>query len=145
MALTNQDFTIEKGASFILEFELTKDDGTSLELAKLNGYNSYELKDYSFRTQFRKSKYRGITAIYTMSTTNLLQIDEEQMGRTTDGFYVIASKPGYVRFVLTPSTTASIKYGDYFYDIEVVRGTTGNYEVTKALSGRMSIQEEATK
>ena len=145
MALKSQDFTIEKGSSFILEFELTKDDDTALELAKLNGYNTYELKDYTFRTQFRKSKYRGITAVYALSTTNLLQIGDEQIGRTADGFYVLASKPGYVRFVLSPATTASIKYGDYFYDIEVVRGTTGNYEVTKAISGRMSIQEEVTK
>lgn len=145
MALQEQDFTIEKGSTFILEFELTKDDGTALELAKLNDYNQYALGNYSFRTKFRKTKYKTTNAAYSLSTVGILQIDEEQLGRTADGFYVIASKPGYVRFTMSPASTAGIKHGKYFYDIEVVEGTTGNYQITKALSGRMSIEEEVTK
>lgn len=145
MALQEQDFTIEKGSTFILEFQLTKDDGAALELAKLNAYNQYGLGNYSFRTKFRKTKYKSGNPAYSQSSVSVLQIDEEQLGRTGDGFYVIASKPGFVRFTMSPASTASIKHGKYFYDIEVVEGTTGNYQITKALTGRMSIEEEVTK
>lgn len=145
MALQEQDFTIEKGSTFILEFQLTKDDGTALELAKLNAYNQYGIGNYSFRTKFRKTKYKSGNPAYSLSTVDVLQIDDEQLGRTADGFYVIASKPGFVRFTMSPASTASIKHGKYFYDIEVVEGVTGNYQITKALAGRISIEEEVTK
>jgi hypothetical protein len=45
---------------------------------------------------------------------------------------------------ISPSSTTGIKYGKYFYDIEAVSGTTGSFEVTKVLSGRMVVNAEAT-
>jgi hypothetical protein len=47
--------------------------------------------------------------------------------------------------VISSDTTASLKHGKYFYDIEVVQTKASGVEVTKALSGRMDIEAEATK
>ena len=151
MALTVQDFTIEQGASFILEFELKKDDDTPLGLmtASPNGVNTYDLGIYSFRMKLRKTKYGCLTCIgavaYSLSENGIIQVgDDDTEGLTADGFYVIAGTPGKVRLTINPTSTAAIKYGKYFYDIEAVSGTTGSFEVTKVLSGRMVVNAEAT-
>jgi hypothetical protein len=143
MALVDQDFSIEKGTSFILEFQLTKDDGNPLPLTSQTGYNQYAIGDFSFRTRFCKTKYLPC-ASYTLSGTKVLQIGEETTGKTADGFYILAAKPGYARMVLSPSTTSSLKFGRYFYDIEVVNGNAGRHEVTKVLGGTITFEKDST-
>lgn len=151
MALSVQDFTIEQGASFILEFELKNDDDSPLGLSVASdiGVNTYDLGKYSFRMKMRKTKYGCLTCVgavaYSLSTNSIIQVgDDDTDGRTADGFYVIAGTPGKVRMTISPSSTTTIKHGKYFYDIEAVSGTTGSYEVTKVLSGRMVVNAEVT-
>jgi hypothetical protein len=151
MALDVRDFTIEQGASFILEFELKRDDNTPLGLTTptANGVNTYDLGTYSFRMKLRRTKYGCLTCLhataYSLSSNSVIQVgDDDTEGRTADGFYVIAGTPGKVRLTVNPSSTGAIKHGKYFYDIEAVSGTTGSYEVTKVLSGRMVVNAEAT-
>jgi hypothetical protein len=146
MALVEQDFTVEQGSSFIMEFDLLKDDNTALSLVtpSPDGVNTFQLGKYSFRMNFRKSKYRG-TSAYGISENSVIQVgDEDTEGRTADGFYLIANHPGRVRMVIKPSSTASIKHGKYFFDIEAVAGTTGFQEVTKVVAGRFEVTAEAT-
>jgi hypothetical protein len=150
VALVEQDFTIEQGSTFILQFNLTQDDGKPLTLAdSIGGSTLYSIGRYRFRTKFRRSKYRGESS-FSLSSTTLLQLDETDNGNTMDGFYIITETPGTVRLVLTPPTTEDIKYGKYFYDIEAVNyfidsdGNTAGEEVTKVLSGRMAVIAEAT-
>ena len=146
MALLEQDFTVEQGSSFIMEFELLNDDKTPLGLVvgSTGGVNTFDLGKYSFRMNFRKSKYRG-TSAYGLSSTSVIQVgDEDTDGRTADGFYVIANSTGKVRMVMSPPSTAGIKHGKYFFDIEAVAGSTGFEEVTKVISGRFAVTAEAT-
>jgi len=147
MALVDQDFTVEQGSSFIMEFNLLNDDSTALNLVvpTANEVNTFDLGRYSFRMNFRKSKYRG-TSAYGISNTSVIQVgDEDTEGRTADGFYVIANSTGKVRMVMKPASTAGIKHGKYFFDIEAVAGTTGFQEVTKVIAGRFEVTAEATK
>ena len=145
MALMEQDFTIDQGSSFILEFNLQDDANGFLPLTIDSATTgTSQIGKYTFRTKFRKSKYRG-NAMFSLSTMNILQnATEDTRGRTADGFYVFAEHPGKVRMVISPATTSSMKYGKYFYDIEIVSGLSGSYEVIKALGGRMNINAEVT-
>jgi hypothetical protein len=146
MALMEQDFTIDQGSSFILEFNLQDDANGFLPLTTSNSAipGTSQIGRYTFRTKFRKSKYRG-DVMFSLSTMNILQnATEDTRGRIADGFYVFAEHPGKVRMVISPATTSSMKYGKYFYDIEVVSGLAGSYEVIKALGGRMNINAEVT-
>jgi hypothetical protein len=144
VALVSQDFTIEQGSTFILQFNLRQDNNQPLQVAESVGDSTiYQSGPFTFRTKFRRSKYRGESA-FTLSNTTLLQLDETDDGNTADGFYIITETPGTIRMVLTPATTSGIKYGKYFYDIEAVKGASGEEEVTKVLSGRMVVTAEVT-
>lgn len=149
MALVRQDFTIEQGSSFILQFDLQDDTDSAIKTVKEDASSpgTFSVGDFEFSMQARLSKFRGTTAAFGVSgSPSLITLnDTEKKGNTMDGFYVFASRPGRVKMVLTPSTTAGVKHGKYFYDIEVRETKATGTEVTKALIGRMSIEAEATK
>lgn len=148
MALARQDFTIDQGSSFILQFDLFDDNGTALKTVKevAGSIGTFELGSFSFSMEARKTKYRGVTAALGLSgSPTLISLNDSiDKGNTVDGFYVFANRPGRVKMVLTPQTTAAIKHGKYFYDVEVIETITGGTEVTKALLGRMSVEAETT-
>ena len=143
MALSEQDFTIDQGSSFIMRFDLLKDDNSGL-ITIIPGAtpNTYVANTYSFRIKLKKTKYNSTVAL---SINNLIVIDNETDGNNVDGFYLITSTLGRVKLVISSNTTSNIKHGKYFYDIEVVdTKPNGGLEVTKVLSGRMEILAEVT-
>lgn len=141
MALATRDFSIEQGSTFVLQFDLTDDDGTPLTTTV--GGN---LASYSFRMKCIRSKYGGNTAsLLNISNTSVLPSGSaSDRGYTMDGFYVLAGVPGRVKFVISDITTAAVKYGRHDYDIEVVDTKETGVEVTKAFVGKMTFVAEAT-
>jgi hypothetical protein len=146
MALALQDFSIEQGSTFVLQFDLKKDDGTALPTIGATGNPvNFVQGNYSFRMKMRKSKYRGNTAALSISNTTVLGLNSPSYaGFTADGFYLVSPTIGRVRLVLSAETTAALKYGDYAYDIEAVDSSSGAEEVTKVLLGKLEVIAEAT-
>jgi hypothetical protein len=146
MALVEQDFLVEQGSTFILQFDLRRDDDTALPTTQTNQYTSTATTtDINLRMKIRKTKYGTNTPILGITYNAVLQNNAENtQGNTVDGFYLDSENQGRVKFVISSNTTASLKHGKYFYDIEVVQTKGSGTEVTKALSGRMEIEAEAT-
>jgi hypothetical protein len=148
MALFTQDFSIDKGSSFILQFDLKRDDDTALDtLVGGTGSppSSYALNTYSFRMKTIISKYGTKTPILDIDNVSIIQATEDaSTGNTADGFYLYGSPMGRVKFVISSDTTSTLKYGTYHYDIEVVNTKTGGTEITKALAGKFNILAEVT-
>jgi hypothetical protein len=146
MALVEQDFLVEQGSTFILQFDLKKDDDTALTTTQTNQYTTIATTtDISLGMKVRKTKYGTNTPILGITYNAVLQSNvESTQGNTVDGFYFDSENQGRVKFVISSTTTASLKYGKYFYDIEVIQTKGSGTEVTKALSGRVEIEAEAT-
>lgn len=145
MALVDQDFTIEQGSTFLLEFVLQNDDNSPLALTVQNPNvsNEFLIGDYSFRMKMRKSKYRG-TSAYSLSSTSVLQVGDKDLGKTADSFYIISEDAGKAWMLISPASTSAIKHGKYFFDIEAVKGSSGSEEVIKVISGKFVVTAEAT-
>jgi hypothetical protein len=146
MSLANQDFTVEQGSTFLLQFDLKQDDNNALQTTQTNQYTATSsATNISLRMKIRKTKYNNSAALLGITYNAVLQNNAASTeGTTVDGFYLDSENQGRVKFVISSETTASLKHGKYFYDIEVVETKTGGTEVTKALSGRMDIEAEAT-
>jgi hypothetical protein len=147
MALLVQDFLVEQGSTFVLQFDLKKDDNTALTTTQTNQLTAISsATDITLRMKVRKTKYGTNTPILGITYNAVLQNNAESTeGNTFSGFYLDSENQGRVKFVISSDTTASLKHGKYFYDIEVVQTKASGVEVTKALSGRMDIEAEATK
>lgn len=148
MALFTQDFSVDKGSSFILQFDLKRDDGSQLDTL-VGGIGSppslYELNTYSFRMKSIISKYGTKTPVLDIDNVSIIQVSEDDnTGNTADGFYLYGSPMGRVKFVISSDTTSTLKYGAYHYDIEVVNTKTGGIEITKALAGKFTVIAEVT-
>lgn len=147
MALADQDFVVEQGSTFILQFDLRNDDNTALVTTVTNQYTATSsTTNISLRMKVKKSKYGTSSPVLGITANSVLQANTQSTdGNTVDGFYFDAENQGRVKFVVSSTTTAALKHGKYFYDIEVV-DTKGNggVEVTKALSGRLDVQAEVT-
>lgn len=147
MALVDQDFTVDQGSTFILQFDLKKDDDTPLVTTTTDQYALLSsLTNFLLRMKIRKTKYGAATLVLGVDDNYVLQSNiESTSGNTVDGFYFDSENLGRIKFVLSSTTTASLKHGKYFYDIEVVETKSSGTEVTKAFSGRMEIDAEVTK
>lgn len=141
MALENRDFTIEQGSSFILQFDLTDDDGVSLATVVGNSIGSF-----SFAMNCRRSKYGGLTMplVDISGVTMLGTAASPDQGNTVDGFYVYRGLPGRVKFVLSSTTTASMKFGIHDYEIDVRETKASSTQNTKAMSGKITVLAEST-
>jgi hypothetical protein len=141
MALENRDFTIEQGSSFILQFDLTDDDGNSLGTVVNNALGSF-----SFAMNCRRSKYGGLTLplVDISGVTMLGTAASSDQGNTRDGFYVYQGLPGRIKFVLSSPTTAAMKFGMHDYEIEVRETKTSGTQYTKAMGGKMTVLAEST-
>lgn len=146
MALVDQDFTVDQGSTFILQFDLKKDDGTPLVTTTTDQYAYYSsLTNFLLRMKIRKSKYGSATLVLGITGNYVLQSNvDSTTGNTVDGFYFDSENLGRVKFVMSSETTADIKAGKYFYDIEVVETKGTGTEVTKAFSGRLDVDAEVT-
>lgn len=146
MALVDQDFIVEQGSTFLLQFDLRNDDNTALTTTIRNQYTATSsAANISLRMKVKKSKYGTSPAVLGITANSILQVNSESTdGNTVDGFYFDAENQGRVKFVISSITTAALKHGKYFYDVEVVNTKTSGIEVTKALSGRMDVQAEVT-
>ena len=146
MALVDQDFTIDQGSTFILQFDLQKDDGTPLTTTATDQYAlTSSLTNVLLRMKMRKSKYGAATLVLGVTGNYVLQPNvADTTGLTIDGFHFDSENLGRIKFVLSAETTAAIKHGKYFYDIEVVETKGSGNEVTKAFSGRFDVEAEAT-
>jgi hypothetical protein len=147
MALVNQDFTVDQGSTFILQFDLKNDDGSPLVTTETNQYSTVSTAtNFTIRTKIRKSKYGAATLLLGVNENYVLQNNaDENEGITVDGFYLDSENLGRVRFVLSSTTTASLKHGKYFYDIEVVEAKGSSTEVTKLFAGKINLEAEVTK
>ena len=146
MALASRDFTIEQGSTFVLQFNLLDDDGYPLKTVIEPSAGIYAIGKFSFAMKCRKSKYGGLTAtlLDISGVTMLGTAASSEDGYTRDGFYVFAGTPGKVKFVISSTTTSSVKYGRHDYDIEVVETKTNGVENTKGFVGKMTFEAEAT-
>jgi maltoporin len=146
MALYAQDFTIEQGSSFILQFQLTDDNNKPLQLAVADPLRpgSFLTNNYFFRARIKKTKYRSGSDYFDIAANTLLQPGKRDNGEATDGFYIISEEQGTAKMVISAASTADIKYGKWYYDIEVVQTKGGGLEVTKVLSGRINVEREVT-
>ena len=147
MALVDQDFIVEQGSTFVLQFDLRNDDNSTLTTTTTNQYTATSsAANISLRMKVKKSKYGTAAAVLGITANSVLQANTESTeGNTIDGFYFDAENQGRVKFIISSTTTAAMKHGKYFYDIEVVdTKTSGGVEVTKALSGRLDVQAEVT-
>ena len=146
MALATRDFTIEQGSTFILQFNLLDDYGYPLKTVVEPSAGTYAIGKFSFAMKCRKSKYGGLTAtlLDISGVTMLGTAASSEDGYTRDGFYVFAGTPGKVKFVISSTTTSSVKYGRHDYDIEVVETKTNGVENTKGFVGKMTFEAEAT-
>jgi len=146
MALASRDFTIEQGSTFVLQFNLLDDDGYPLKTVVESSPGIHAIGKFSFAMKCRKSKYGGLTAtlLDISGVTMLGTAASSEDGYTRDGFYVFAGTPGKVKFVISSTTTSSVKYGRHDYDIEVVETKTNGVENTKGFVGKMTFEAEAT-
>lgn len=137
MALETRDFTIEQGSSFILQFDLTDDDGNSLGTVANDAIGSF-----SFAMNCRRSKHGGSTLplVDISGVTMLGTAAGEDDGMTTDGFYVFQGMPGKVMFTMTDATASSLKYGMLIdYEIESRQTKGAAYEATKVMVGKITV------
>lgn len=146
MALVDQDFTVDQGSTFILQFDLKKDDGTPLVTTTTDQYTfTSSLTNFLLRMKIRKSKYGSATLVLGVTGNYVLQTNVSDItGNTVDGFHFDSENIGRIKFVLSSETTSNIKHGKYFYDIEVVETKGTGTEVTKAFSGRLDVDAEVT-
>jgi hypothetical protein len=146
MALYAQDFTIDQGSSFILQFQLTDDNNNPLALAVADPLRPgmFLTNNYFFRAKIKKTKYRTGSEYFDIAANSLLQPGNREGGEATDGFYIISEDKGTAKMVISAASTAGIKYGKWYYDIEVVQTKGGGLEVTKVLTGRINIEREVT-
>jgi hypothetical protein len=146
MALVDQDFTVDQGSTFILQFDLKKDDNTPLVTTTTDQYAVLSsLTNFLLRMKIRKSKYGTATLVLGITGNYVLQSNvDSTTGNTVDGFYFDSENLGRVKFVMSSETTADMKSGKYFYDIEVVETKGTGTEVTKAFSGRLDVDAEVT-
>jgi hypothetical protein len=146
MALVDQDFTVDQGSTFILQFDLKKDDNTPLVTTTTDQYAALSsLTNFLLRMKIRKSKYGTATLVLGITGNYVLQSNvDSTTGNTVDGFYFDSENLGRVKFVMSSETTADMKSGKYFYDIEVVETKGTGTEVTKAFSGRLDVDAEVT-
>lgn len=148
MASLDADYILEQGSTFVLEFQVFDEDLVPVPLLSqtIVGGNTYALSSYRFRMKLRKTKYRD-TILYSCGTTQNYVV--QPLGATQefvqDGFHFVGGNTGFVRFVMTNTTTSSFKYGNHFYDIEMVKSLTGGDVVSKIIAGKMDIDLESTK
>jgi hypothetical protein len=144
MASLNADYVIEQGSTIVIEFQVYDEDLNPVSLLNYSS-GTYSLSSYRFRSKVRKSKYTEST-IYQCGTTQNFIIQPGQTHEfVQNGFYFVAGNTGFVRMVITYDTTANFKYGNHFYDVELVKSLTGGDAVTKILSGKFDIDSESTR
>lgn len=144
MASLNADYVIEQGSTIVIEFQVYDEDLNPVSLLNYSS-GTYSLSSYRFRSKVRKSKYTD-SVIYQCGTTQNYII---QPGTTHEfvqnGFYLVGGTLGFVRMVIANDTTANFKYGNHFYDVELVKGLTGGDVVSKIISGKFDIDSESTR
>lgn len=144
MASLNTDYVIEQGSTIVIEFQVFDEDLNPVSLLN-DSSGTYSFSSYRFRSKVRKSKYTD-SMIYQCGTTQNYII---QPGTTHEfvqnGFYLIGGTLGFVRMVIANDTTVNFKYGNHFYDVEMVKSLTGGDVVSKILSGKFDIDSESTR
>lgn len=145
MASLNADYVIEQGSTIVIEFQVYDEDLKPVSLLNYHAGDTYSFSSYRFRSKVRKSKYTD-SVIYQCGITQNYII---QPGTTHEfvqnGFYLVGGTSGFVRMVIANDTTANFKYGNHFYDVEMVKGLSGGDVVSKILSGKFDIDSESTR
>jgi hypothetical protein len=80
------------------------------------------LTGYTLRSQLRKSYFSNTFTAFTVTSP--------------------APLDGEIKLALTATTTSSLRYGRYVYDVEIVSPTN---EVTRVLEGIVTVNPEVTK
>lgn len=142
MACLNADYIIEQGSTFVLEFQVFDDLLSPLPMLYFAGGGSYDFLSYRFRTKIRRTKYRD-EILYGCGTTQNYIIQSGQTHEfVQNGFYLVGGNTGFVRMVINDTTTQGFKYGNYFYDVEMVKGVSGGEVVSKLISGKIVVDAE---
>ncbi|AWJ93853.1 hypothetical protein Sp245p_28965 (plasmid) [Azospirillum baldaniorum] len=117
MAAGQYDIYIEQGATFTREIEWLQSDNTT----------PVDLTGYTARMQVRKTAKSPIV-VADLSTGN---------GRIS-----LTPALGKIKLMLTATETASLKDGEYVYDLELQSGTG---VVERLLQGTFTINAEVTR
>ena len=145
MASLNADYVIEQGSTIVIEFQVYDEELSPISLLNYHPGNTYSLASYRFRSRVRKSKYTDSSIYYCGTTQNYIIQPGVTHEFVQDGFYFVGGNTGFVRMVIAYDTTANFKYGNHFYDVELVKSLTGGEVVTKILSGKFDIDSESTR
>jgi hypothetical protein len=149
MASLNIDLVGEQGSTFVLEFQIFDDLLNPIQLlsSRINSFGSteYFLNKYRVRMKIKKSKYRSPELYSATTGQNFVIQPNDSIAYATSGIYFIGGTTGFMRMVMTSSTTEIFKSGRYFYDVELVENIDGYEVVSKLLEGKFEIDAEATK
>lgn len=107
------DQTIDQGTSYSNTITVFQSDGTTP--LDLNGYTVAS----QIRKNFTSSSFHTITCTIVSPTTT-----------------------GKINLTLTPAQTEAIKFGYYYYDVEI---TSGSGTVTRVIEGKMHIKPGVTR
>ena len=125
------DLTIEKGATYQLQFYVLQDDNETPYY--FTGSNV--TKTYSCRMQFRRS--------YLTESTLIDLSDVATSNQYIDDTIVFSEEEdGLVEIQISAFTTKSLPPGKHFYDIELEDDTGVVYKLMK---GRVEVVGEITK
>jgi hypothetical protein len=108
------------------KYDIVIDQGSGfgLDLVVQESGSAKDLSSYSVRGQIRPTVTSDtLTASFVGTVTEASQ--------------------GKINVALTPSTTAAMSAGKYFYDVEV--HTTGDSVVTRLLQGTATVSPEVTR
>jgi len=108
------------------KYDIVIDQGSGfgLDLTVQESGSAKDLSDYSVRGQIRPTVTSNtLTASFVGIVTNAAQ--------------------GKINVALTPSITAGMSSGKYFYDVEI--HTSGDSVVTRLLQGTATVSPEVTR
>lgn len=125
------DITIDKGATYDLEFYVLQDDNTTPYY--LTGTNA--TKTYSARMQIRRS-YLSEETLVSLATD---PVTDQYVG---DYIQFDTDEDGLISIRLSSYTTKSLPPGKHFYDIEL---EDEDGVVNKLMKGRVEVLGEITR
>ena len=148
MPALNNDFSIEQGSTFVLEFQVFTEDLQPLSLlnSSINdfGRTVYSLDDYRVRMKIKKSKYRDPVLFTLGNTATYVFQPGSTLGFVQDGIFFLGGSTGFMRMVISSNTTTTFKAGRYFYDVELVQLVDGGEIASKLMAGKFEIEAEST-
>ena len=82
--------------------------------------------------------------VYFTVKKNFTDTNYKFQKRLSDGTITADQQTGCFHVKIMPADTDGLSFGQYVYDVEVVKGTAPNVDIKKTLSGNLYLTNEST-